>query len=140
MGMIVKMGKGGCRKEEKEVAELDEQSDEFIVSFICIVHVASGCYLATGTVSLSFCHVTIQVNGVNLLTMPARDAYSYGLSLLDVYSTKEELQKSLIYKSKSSDKPPLDPARVQKLMGTLHPARLLYFNHSFCLFFPSRLH
>ena len=73
--------------------------------------------------------------------MPAWDAYSYGLSLLDVYFTKEELQKNLIYKSKSSDKPPLDPDRVQKLMGTLHLLHSYnYFNHSFCLLFPSRLH
>ena len=43
MGMIVKMGKGGytCRKEEKEVAELDEKSDEFIVSFMHCFMIAS---------------------------------------------------------------------------------------------------
>jgi len=60
MGMIMKMGKGGytCRKEEKEGADLDEKSDEFIVSFMYCYMIASLgfrlYFFPTGTVSLSF--------------------------------------------------------------------------------------
>ena len=40
-------------------------------------------------------------NGVNLLRILTRDAYSYGLQLMDVLFTKEELSGSLLFKSKN---------------------------------------
>ena len=36
-------------------------------------------------------HLYSQVDGVNLLQLPARDAYAYGRSLLDILFSKEEL-------------------------------------------------
>ncbi len=56
-------------------------------------------------------------NGVNLMRIPARDAYSYGLQLMDILFTKEELSKSLLFKSKKSDKPSLEQERVSRLLG-----------------------
>jgi len=44
-----------------------------------------------------------QLNGVNLLQLSAKDAYAYGRSLLDALFSKEELAKSLVYKSKKSN-------------------------------------
>ena len=40
-------------------------------------------------------------NGVNLLRILTRDAYSDGLQLMDVLFTKEELSGSLLFKSKN---------------------------------------
>jgi len=57
------------------------------------------------------------LNGVNLLRLPSRDAYSYGLQLMDILFTKEELSKSLLFKSKKSEKPGLDQERVAKLLS-----------------------
>ena len=65
----------------------------------------------------------MQINGVDLLTVPARDVYSYGLALMDCFFTKEELAKSLCFKSKKSEKPPLDHAKMEKLLGK----HVLYF-------------
>jgi hypothetical protein len=64
--------------------------------------------------NFSFC---VQVNGINLLRIPARDAYAYGLNLLDSLFSKEELFTSLLFKSKKSEKPGLDSVRVEKLLG-----------------------
>ena len=58
-----------------------------------------------------------QVDGINLLQMPARDMAAYGRSLLDVLFTKEEQGSCVILKTKKSIKPPLSPRRVQKLFG-----------------------
>ena len=46
---------------------------------------------------LFFCQ---QVNGVNVMRIPSRDAYSFGLQLLNILFTKEELAVSLLCKSK----------------------------------------
>lgn len=62
-------------------------------------------------------YVCLQVNGINLLQIPARDAYAYGRSLLEVLFTKEELSSSVVYKTKKSEKPPLPPDRVQLMFG-----------------------
>ena len=59
----------------------------------------------------------MQVNGVNLQRIPARDAYSYGLALLDALFSRDELGQSLVFRSKKSSKPGLDPLRVEKLFG-----------------------
>ena len=57
-----------------------------------------------------------QVGGVSVLRLPSRDAYSFALQLVDILFTKEELQSSLLFKSKKSDKPGLDQGRVEKMM------------------------
>ena len=44
-----------------------------------------------------------KVNGVLISRIPARDAYAFGLRLLDVLFTKEELGSSLLFKTKKSD-------------------------------------
>ena len=41
---------------------------------------------------------------------PARDAYAYGLALLDALFSKDQLIDSLLFKSKRSEKPGLDSA------------------------------
>lgn len=40
------------------------------------------------------------VNGRNIMRIHSRDAYSYGLQLMDMMFTKEELASSLLFKSK----------------------------------------
>ena len=59
----------------------------------------------------------LQVSGTNLLRLPARDAYSYALSLVDIIFTKEELSSSLLFKSAKSEKPGLPKLGVDKLFG-----------------------
>ena len=51
------------------------------------------------------------------MRLPARDAYAFGLQLLDILFIKEELGSSPFMKSKISDKPGLDAARVQQLLS-----------------------
>jgi hypothetical protein len=63
----------------------------------------------------------LQVNGVNLLRLPARDAYSYALSLVDVLYKKEDLSSSLLFRSSKSDKPGLPKLGVDKLFGKCTP-------------------
>ena len=46
----------------------------------------------------------------------ARDAYSFGLQLMDILFTKEELASSLLFKSKKSEKSGLNQERVSKLL------------------------
>lgn len=38
----------------------------------------------------------------HLMQIPSRDAYSFGLQLLDIFFTKDELSSSLLFKSKKS--------------------------------------
>ena len=64
-----------------------------------------------------FRYFHIQVNGINLKQVPAKDAYAYARNILDVLFTKEELSKSVLLKTKKSEKPPLSPGRVQTLFG-----------------------
>jgi len=59
----------------------------------------------------------LQVSGTNLLRLPARDAYSYALSLVGIIFTKEELPSSLLFKSAKSEKPGLPKLGVDKLFG-----------------------
>lgn len=62
--------------------------------------------------------LVLQVNGINIMTIPADTVYDYGLSLMDIYFTKEELVGSLLFKSKvkSCAKPALDAVRVLDVM------------------------
>jgi hypothetical protein len=47
----------------------------------------------------------------------ARDPYSYALQAMDVLFDKEELAASLLFKSKKSSKPSLDPTRVELMLS-----------------------
>ena len=69
----------------------------------------------------------IKLNGINLLRIPARDAYAYALSLMDALFTKQELSSSLIFYSKKSDKPALDRERVDKLLGKYKSTYIAHF-------------
>lgn len=46
----------------------------------------------------------------------ATEPYNFGFQLLDMLFTREELAKSLLYKTKKSDKPALDAAKVERLI------------------------
>ena len=59
----------------------------------------------------------VVVNGIHILRLPSRDAYSYALQLMDVFFTKEELARSLVFKSKKSTKPPLNQQKVEQIIG-----------------------
>ena len=62
---------------------------------------------------------------MDVLRIPARDAFQYGLSLLDIFFAKEELASSLVYKSKKSEKPGLDHSKVERMFGKqLYIARI----------------
>lgn len=63
------------------------------------------------------CCGLIQINGVNLKSIPARDAYSYALALMEILFTQDEMSSSLLFSSKRSIKPPLDRVKVEKLLG-----------------------
>ncbi len=54
-----------------------------------------------------------------MLRLSARDVYAFGLQLLDILFTKEELSGSLLFHSKKSAKPGLEQVRVEKLLGEL---------------------
>ena len=56
-------------------------------------------------------------NGVNVMRIPSRDAYAFGLQVMDILFSKEELSISLLFKSKKSEKPGLESDRVAKLLG-----------------------
>ena len=58
----------------------------------------------------------LQINGRNVMRLPSRDAYSFALQLLDAMFTKDELSKSLLYKSNKSSKPGLDEGKVKQLI------------------------
>ena len=57
------------------------------------------------------------INGVNLKRVYSRDAYSYGLQLLDILFTKEEQSSSLLFTSKRSPKQALEKSKVKKLLS-----------------------
>lgn len=61
----------------------------------------------------------MQVNGINLKMIPARDAYAYALAIMDILFTPEEMSTSLLFASKRSLKPALQQAKVEKLLGKL---------------------
>ncbi|KAL5493681.1 hypothetical protein EMCRGX_G014891 [Ephydatia muelleri] len=51
-------------------------------------------------------------NRVDVNLLPANNIYLFGLVLLDLYFTKEELSQSLIFPSTKSKKPMLDQEKV----------------------------
>ena len=60
------------------------------------------------------------INGKNVMKIRVARPYYFGFYLLDMLFTKEELAKSLLYESKKSDKPALDPVRVNKVLWLVH--------------------
>ena len=52
---------------------------------------------------------------INVNRIPAKDSYQFGLRLLDVLFSKEQLVGKLMSKSKRSDKPPLDKNKIELL-------------------------
>lgn len=59
---------------------------------------------------------SLVVEGVHVMRLPSRDAYSFGLQLLDIFFTKAT---SLLFKSKKSDKPELNQEKVQQLLSCI---------------------
>lgn len=59
------------------------------------------------------------INGVSIFQVPARDVYSFGLTLLDMLFSREELGKSLLLPTSKSSKPGLDKDRVDKLFACI---------------------
>lgn len=59
-------------------------------------------------------------DGNDIMTMYARDAYAFGLRLLDMLFSKEELGVSLLFASRKSTKLGLDSERVGKLLGYIN--------------------
>ena len=57
------------------------------------------------------------INGINVMRIPLRDAYSFALQLLDFVFSKEEQAGSLLFKSKKTTKPALDSKRVQNILS-----------------------
>ena len=47
----------------------------------------------------------LYVNGRNVMLMPTRDCYTFGLDLLSMLFTTEELSESLVYASTKTEKP-----------------------------------
>ena len=66
---------------------------------------------------MALMHFLFQVNGINLLKQPAKDVCAYARNLLDFLFTKTEQKASVLFKSKKTEKPPLDPARVGIIFG-----------------------
>jgi len=56
---------------------------------------------------------------INVNRIPAKDEYQYGLRLLDVLFSKEEMVDHLMLKSKRSDKPALDKTKVDIMLGLI---------------------
>ena len=57
----------------------------------------------------------LTIKGINVRRLHADCPYAYGLQLMDVLFTKEEMAGSLLLESKLSTKPALDKERVNKL-------------------------
>lgn len=59
----------------------------------------------------------LQVDGINLLRIPSRDAGAYGRALLDILFSKAEQRSHVLFKSSKSNKPPLDHVKVELMFG-----------------------
>lgn len=64
--------------------------------------------------------MSFQVDGINLLGVPAKDVNTCGQALLDLLFPKWEQKTSVVMKSKKSSKPPLDQALVEKTFGKIN--------------------
>lgn len=99
-------------------SDIKSESQEYIVSghiIVWLIFLKHACipYSSFMVVLLYF----VQVNGINILRLSARDVYAYGLQLIDILFTKEEQSHSLLFSSKKSSKPGLDKERVDRLLG-----------------------
>ena len=56
------------------------------------------------------------INGKNTMRIPATGPYNFGFQLLYMLFTKDELSKSLLYKTPRSSKLALDEEKVQRLL------------------------
>jgi hypothetical protein len=59
---------------------------------------------------------------MNILHIPAKDAYAYGRRLIEILFTKEERMESLVFKSDRSEKRGLPPERVELMLGKSPPS------------------
>ena len=59
------------------------------------------------------------IKGVNVRRLHADCLYSYGLQLMAILFSKEELAASLMLESKRSNKPPLDKDQVNKFFALI---------------------
>ena len=59
----------------------------------------------------------VKVGSINLMRLSVPTPYAFALAACDVLFTKEELATSLLFSSKKSSKPALDPKRVQVLLS-----------------------
>ena len=49
--------------------------------------------------------------------MPAKNAYLFGLALMDLFFTRQELSQSLLFASTKSERVALDQTKVAKIIG-----------------------
>ena len=59
----------------------------------------------------------VQVNGINIMHVSARDVYAFGLQLIDIMFTKEEQSSLLFASKKSKTRVRLHRERVDRLLG-----------------------
>lgn len=121
------------------VKEETKSSNDFMVSksssiiYLTIYKTHSSMvvlYLHGYLVILTLSH-NLQHNGINVLRIPARDVYAYGLHLMDTYFSREELGKSLLFESKKSEKPGLDETKVCKIFGKLFDVNMCQLHDCF---------
>ena len=55
---------------------------------------------------------SIIIGGVDVLRIPTKDEYAYGLRLMEVLFSKKEMAGSLLFESKKSDRKGLDQDKV----------------------------
>ena len=60
------------------------------------------------------------VNGTNVLIMPSKNPYTFGLTLLDMFFSREELSMSLLFSSSKSDRASLDQAKVSRIIEIMN--------------------
>ena len=59
----------------------------------------------------------MNIKGVDINLLPAKDIYHFGLMLLDLYFTNDELSKSLVMPSTRSNQPVLDQKKVSTIFS-----------------------
>ena len=62
------------------------------------------------------------------MRLPATTPYSWALNAVAILFSKEELSTSLLFPSKKSSKPGLDPKRVERLLS-----KLIYMLYNNCM-------
>ena len=54
-----------------------------------------------------------------MLIMPSKNPYKFGLTLLVMFISMEELSMSLLFSSSKSDRASLDQAKVSRIIGEI---------------------